>query len=203
MSDQDPTTTPSPAPGSDAPAVASFSLRRAAEVAGVSVSTLRRHRDALVAAGATVSPSGWNVPVTALEAVGLIGPQAATSAPRTASQAPKAPEGDQALAEAVQRAQDAEARVTELEAQLLDARHRATLAEAIAHERLEALNAERMALRMLTTLTSTPAPSTPAEEPPGPVSHAGQPAQERDTTGPSSTAQHASPRSGRWRRLFG
>ncbi len=46
-----------------------YTLRAAATAAGVSVSTLRRRKDALVAAGATVEPTGWSVPESALRAV--------------------------------------------------------------------------------------------------------------------------------------
>lgn len=46
-----------------------LTLKAAAEHAGVSVSTIRRRKDALVAAGATVEPSGWAIPLRALELV--------------------------------------------------------------------------------------------------------------------------------------
>lgn len=48
-----------------------LTLKAAAARAGVSVSTVRRRKDALIAAGATVDPSGWVIPVAALEAVFL------------------------------------------------------------------------------------------------------------------------------------
>jgi len=47
----------------------SLNLKSAAAHAGVSVSTIRRRKEALIAAGATVDPSGWVVPVHALEVV--------------------------------------------------------------------------------------------------------------------------------------
>ena len=46
-----------------------LTLKAAAARAGVSVSTVRRRKDALLAAGATVEPSGWVIPIAALEAV--------------------------------------------------------------------------------------------------------------------------------------
>lgn len=46
-----------------------LSLKAAAERAGVSVSTMRRRRDALISAGAEVSPSGWSIPPAAVDAV--------------------------------------------------------------------------------------------------------------------------------------
>lgn len=48
-----------------------LTLKAAAARAGVSVSTVRRRKDALIAAGATVAPSGWVIPFGALEAVFL------------------------------------------------------------------------------------------------------------------------------------
>lgn len=52
-----------------APPRDTFSLRSAAVRAGVSVSTLRRRKSELEAAGATVDPSGWVVPLRALKVV--------------------------------------------------------------------------------------------------------------------------------------
>lgn len=54
-----------------------LTLKAAAARAGVSVSTVRRRKDALLAAGATVEPSGWVIPVAALEAVFLAHPERA------------------------------------------------------------------------------------------------------------------------------
>lgn len=39
-----------------------FTMREAARVAGISVSTLRRRRDDLAAAGAVIDCSGWQAP---------------------------------------------------------------------------------------------------------------------------------------------
>jgi len=52
-----------------------LTLKAAAARAGVSVSTVRRRKDELLAAGATVEPSGWVIPVAALEAVFLTPPE--------------------------------------------------------------------------------------------------------------------------------
>ncbi|RLZ02286.1 hypothetical protein CWC38_11950 [Kocuria tytonicola] len=49
-----------------------FTMKEAADVAGVSVSTLRRRRAELEEAGATITSAGWQVPMTALIAVSLI-----------------------------------------------------------------------------------------------------------------------------------
>ena len=53
------------------PSSDTLTLKAAAARAGVSVSTVRRRKEALIAAGATVKPSGWVIPITALEAVFL------------------------------------------------------------------------------------------------------------------------------------
>lgn len=58
-----------------------LTLRAAAERVGVSVSTIRRRKDALIAAGATVEPSGWVIPVSALEAVFVAPPDTPLATP--------------------------------------------------------------------------------------------------------------------------
>lgn len=55
-------------PSHDTP-LDTLTLKAAAAHAGVSVSTIRRRKDALLAAGATVKQSGWVIPIAALEAV--------------------------------------------------------------------------------------------------------------------------------------
>ncbi len=73
-------TTHGDAPSNEAPSQegvsggssAVFTMKEAADVAGVSVSTLRRRRAELEGAGATITSAGWQVPMTALIAVGLI-----------------------------------------------------------------------------------------------------------------------------------
>lgn len=51
------------------PPVTPLTLREAAEHAGVSVSTIRRRKQALLDAGATITPTGWAIPITALNTV--------------------------------------------------------------------------------------------------------------------------------------
>lgn len=46
-----------------------LTLRQAADESGVSVRTLQRRRDALLAAGATQTASGWSIPAEALEEI--------------------------------------------------------------------------------------------------------------------------------------
>ncbi|MCM3487523.1 hypothetical protein [Kocuria rosea] len=169
-----------------------FSMKKAAEVAGVSVSTLRRRRDDLIAAGADISPDGWRVPMTALVACGLIageGPQPAGRSPRTD---PHHGNGRGNPTQA-QRLEELTAQVRNLEREVEEWRRRAEVAEARAEERGRALDAlrvanetERMALRMLTAGTTTPVPLQPTQEstsptepaaptpppqPPAPVGH--------------------------------
>lgn len=54
---------------------ATFGMKRAAEVAGISVSTIRRHKGLLRKYGAIIEPDGWKVPMSALIASGLMRPQ--------------------------------------------------------------------------------------------------------------------------------
>lgn len=132
---------------------ATFTLKRAAEVAGVSPSTLRRHKELLRGHGATISENGWQVPMSALVASGLM---RRTTPPDESKQSPRGPES--ATEDPVQE------RLRELERETLELRHRAELAEerqraaeAVARERGEALEDTRMAMRMLTAVPSAPA----------------------------------------------
>lgn len=151
-------------------------------MAGVSVSTLRRRRVELKKAGATITSAGWQVPMTALIAVGLIrgegfplSPQAKPSAP-----SPHPPTGTDDTGRLIER-------VRELETEVQEWRLRAEVAEARAEERRRALDAlqvaneaERMALRMLTGQSphTAPEPAAPMLEPetaPEPVAPNPQP----------------------------
>ena len=177
------TTHESPTP---APREAVFTLNRAAEVAGVSASTLRRHKDVLREHGATISENGWQVPMSALVASGLM----RRTTPPDDTPAP-APRGADTPAEA-----QVHERVRELELQALELRHALELererrqsAEAIAGERAEALEAERMALRMLTAGPAPTAPTTTTTTPERP------PPLEQATPEPERRSW--------WRRTFG
>lgn len=140
-----------------------FTMREAARVAGISTSTLHRRKTALLEAGAVISDTGWQVPMTALIAAGLIPGEGEGS---TRSDSP--PQHEQGHEKATLRE-----RITELEHQVSELRHRAEVAEAIAAERQQTLDvlrvaneSERMALRMLTGRAE--APKSEAEEhPPG------------------------------------
>jgi hypothetical protein len=147
-----------------------FSMKQAAQVAGISVSTLRRRRTDLIAAGADISPDGWKVPMTALVACGLIAGEGPEAASRPSSVTPRPGESHGVSGQSSQL-DELTAQVRELEREVGEWRRRAEVAEARAEERGRALDAlrvanetERMALRMLTAGTSTPAPVQPAQE---------------------------------------
>ena len=164
-------------------------MRRAAEVAGVSVSTLRRNKELLRTHGAVIAADGWQVPLSALVASGLMRrttpPEASTAPPQEVQEAGTARD-PVALTEAQER-------IRELEREALELRFRAEKAEAIAQERGSALEAERMALRMLTTGP----PTAPAEPEPTPAPVSPPPAPEQTGPGPEPVRQSW------WRRTFG
>ena len=197
--------------------MAVFTMREAAQVAGVSVSTLRRRRDDLVAAGAVIDPAGWQVPITALIAAGLLPGEGqhdtpTTGTPRTApGSGPAVSSGEGDTAQHQHELRQLQERVQELVDEVGHWRRRAEVAEARAEERgrsLETLRianeSERLALRMLTsqnTPTTTPAP--PAGNPPVAPAAATDPArtpQQQQRPEPPEQPQHR--RSGFLRRLF-
>lgn len=148
------------------PGEATFGMKRAAEVAGVSVSTIRRNRELLREHGAVLDPDGWKVPMSALIASGLMRRTTPPDQPAPVHRGAEAP--TEALVPE---------RVRELERELLEERHRRELAEerqraaeAVARERGEALEDVRTAMRMLTAGPSTTA--TTAPESPAPMSSA-------------------------------
>lgn len=179
-----------------------FTMRQAAEVAGVSVSTLRRRRTELTAAGAVIDASGWQVPITALIAVGLI-PGEGEQPPRTETSPPA--DSEPAAATEAATVEQLRVQVRQLTEQVAEWRRRAEVAEARAEERgrsLESLwvanETEGMALRMLTNSSTQPPVDAPAATavPEHPV--APQPA---TRSGPS-TPPAAERRGGFFRRLF-
>lgn len=69
-------TTPTPEPPEHTGTTeATFGMKKAAQVAGISVSTIRRHKDTLRQYGAIIEPDGWQVPISALVAADLMRPQ--------------------------------------------------------------------------------------------------------------------------------
>lgn len=101
------------------PSPAMFGMKRAAEVAGVSVSTIRRNKELLRQHGAVISPDGWQVPITALVASGLMRrqtpPESSTRRTSQTAEAPQVPDNNEAI--------------RRLELEVLELRHRAELAE--------------------------------------------------------------------------
>lgn len=189
-----------------------FSMKKAAEVAGVSVSTLRRRRDDLIAAGADITPEGWKVPMTALVACGLIAGEGPEAASRPTSVTPRPGEGYEASGQSRQL-DELTAQVRELEREVGEWRRRAEVAEARAEERGRALDAlrvanetERMALRMLTAGAPAPAPVQPAEESTAAVDPAASPpAPQASATvaQPQASPRGEPPRKGFFSRVMG
>lgn len=192
--------------GASQGATAVFTMREAADVAGVSVSTLRRRRADLVSAGAVIEASGWQVPITALIAAGLV-PGEGNYPPRIQGPAvaPEAPSVHLAPEQevAVQQLQN---QVHELTEQVAEWRRRAEVAEARAEERgrsLESLRmaneTERMALRMLTGRSTQPPSDAPpaTATPEHPVASEPAPRSEPSTSPPAAEG-----RGGFLRRLF-
>ncbi|MAB78857.1 MAG: hypothetical protein CMJ89_05820 [Planctomycetes bacterium] len=181
-----------------------FTMKQAAEVAGISVSTLRRRRNNLIAAGADISPDGWKVPMTALVACGLITGEGPEAASRSASVTPRTEEGYEASGQSRQL-DELTAQVRELNREVNEWRRRAEVAEARAEERRRALDAlqianetERMALRMLTG-QSTHTPQAPmAPEP----AHRAPTAEPEASPGPTAPATPQEPRRGFFSRIF-
>lgn len=177
-----------------------FTMKEAADMAGVSVSTLRRRRAELEEAGATITSAGWQVPMTALIAVGLIHGEGFHTAPQPRPLTPSAQSPDEA--ESTRRLFE---RVRELETEVQEWRRRAEVAEARAEERRRALDAlqianetERMALRMLTGQNShtTQAPATPEPVHPTPR------AEPETSPGTASPTAPPEPRRGFFSRIF-
>lgn len=132
--------------------VMTVSQARAAELCGVSPTTIRRYRQAGKIDGCQEDEEsgGWLIPVRSLIACGLMPRSTPPDAePVTEQTAESSPNGSPSVAPDV----TAQKEILELKEQLAAARHRAELAEAIAAERGRALEAERLALRMLTAGT--------------------------------------------------
>lgn len=121
-------------------------LAEAARMCGVSVSTVRRKREELSEYGAAQTSKGWQIPIPALIATGLM--QRTTPPPATPSAETvdtlhdtPAPSGDDAL----------QMELEALRSQLVDAERRAAVAEAVAAERERIIEAQQTSLRMLET----------------------------------------------------
>lgn len=177
-----------------------FTMKEAADVAGVSVSTLRRRRAELEEAGATITSAGWQVPMTALIAVGLIHGEGFRPAPQARPLTPYAQpsEGSESTGRLLER-------IRELETEVQEWRRRAEVAEARADERRRALDVlqianetERMALRMLTGQSSHTPQAPTAPEP----AHRAPAAEPEASPGPTTPAPPQEPRRGFFSRIF-
>lgn len=138
-----------------------FTLTAAADACNTSKRTLLRHADDLTRHGATKDPEGrWSIPISALLASGF-----RPNAPRTdGTEHParlRAPDDTDTLRAELQR----------VRAELVDAQHRAALAEAQRHaaevlatERAEHVASLRAALRQLTA-APPPAPEHAPHDP--------------------------------------
>lgn len=133
-----------------------FGMKRAAEIAGISVSTIKRHKSQLEECGAVLSPDGWKVPISALVASGLM---RSTTPGDTCPEAEKGP----------QNAAQGHSEVRELELQVMELRHRAELAEErqrsaeesarAARELADALNETLKVERRMITASAHPDPA--------------------------------------------
>lgn len=164
-------------------------LAEAAKACGVSISTLRRRKETLVAAGATVSDKGWQIPIPALVSLGFLssttpGHETVPTVEVTPSEQPNDDTPVRSL-------------VSEMEVlrrQLAEAETRAQVAEAIAAERERIIDAQAITLRMLEAIPVATPSTTPSATPSDtPVSNTEEP--------PANRPERHSKR--RWRGFLG
>lgn len=131
-------------------------LAEAARATGLSVSTVRRRKRELVSHGATVSADGWQIPVAALVALGMLD----RSTPPPDDSRPTPDTGHDTPADTAAAAAEI-ARLRQLldqaERRAAQAEQRAMIAEAIAAERDRIIAAKDQTLRIL----EPPAPAVP------------------------------------------
>lgn len=120
-----------------------LNLADAARACGLSVSTMRRHRDALIAHGATRHGASWVIPVSALVAAGLMPRVTPPDAPSHDGLTPVMTGDGDAPMTALRDA------LTDAEKRAADAERRAAVAEAVAEERERIITAQAHALRLL------------------------------------------------------
>lgn len=126
-----------------------LNLADAARACGLSVSTLRRHRDVLIAHGATRHDASWAIPISALIAAGLMPSVTPPDAPPPDGVTPVMTPHDDAPMTALRDA------LAEAERRAVDAERRAAIAEAVATERERIIDAQALALRLLEAPTAT------------------------------------------------
>lgn len=133
-------------------------LTQAAKACGVSVSTLRRRKDQLVAAGTKITDKGWQIPIPALVSLGYL--SGTTPASDTPPEKPMTPLVEPPLEPPVETPSN---EVEELRLKLVEAETRAQVAEAISAERERIIQVQAAALRMLERGTSDAPTKKPAE----------------------------------------
>lgn len=186
-------------------------LADAARVCGVSVSTVRRKREELVQYGAAQTAKGWQIPVTALIAVGLMDRTTAPGEPPSVD-TPDAPyDASDASDAPIDTRTEPLIELESLRSQLADAERRAAVAEAIAAERERIIQIQQASLRMLEA--GRPKPETPgfersessappsgsSQQVPGVAGTAGNSSERPPADTPRGTPQGAP----FWRRWFG
>lgn len=131
-------------------------LAEAARATGLSVSTVRRRKRDLLSHGATITEQGWQIPVPALIALGMLDrstppPDSGRSQPDTSQDTPADSAEIARLRELLDQA----------ERRAVQAEQRAAIAEAIAAERDRIIAAKDQTLRIL-----EPGPTATPIEPP-------------------------------------
>lgn len=131
----------------DPPAPPTVSQSRAAELCGVSTTTIRRYRQSgrLEGCEPDEESGGWKVPIPALIAAGLLKRSSPADTVTT-----ERVERDKSPHEVTPQTA-LESRISELEAALAQAQQRAAVAEALASERDRTIAAQELALKALTT----------------------------------------------------
>lgn len=137
-------------------------LAKAAELCGVSVQTIRRKRDTLAALGATPSPKGWKIPISALIAAGLmpnVTPAHGVSVD-TPSDTPVTHLGSPAATPEEELVTALTDKVAALENALTEARHKLAIADAVLAEKERVITTQERALALL---ESPPTPHPPTK----------------------------------------
>lgn len=141
-------------------------LREAADRATVSLSTLRRKKAELIEAGAVVTETGWQIPISALVRLGLMdrvtGGAPHTPGTDTPSDSPANASATVAEPAEVEHLRE---RLAQTERRAVEAEQRAAVAEAVAAERDRIIEAKDQALRMI---EARPMPAPPPAGPSGP-----------------------------------
>lgn len=150
-----------------------LNMAEAARACGVSVSTLRRRRDALEAHGATRHDGSWVIPIATLVSLGLMPKVTPPDTPSPDGLTPVMTGQDDVPVTALKEA------LAEAERRAAAAEQRAAVAEAVANERERIISSQALSLRLL---EAGAAPSAEQVEPtssPGPAPAPSEPAQRR------------------------